>query len=176
MLCEYCNKKEATIHLTEILEGERSEAHLCEFCAKKIGINSKLSGFSPNITDMLSFIEVDEAFDDTNRPSAVCGVCGTDFSKYANSGKVGCPDCYAYLKENLSGVINGYHGDKIHAGKIPAQWRAPAQKKRSEAESDLESQSVVQMEKYLKQAVLDERYEEAALLRDKIKQAVQSRG
>ena len=36
MLCERCNEKEATIHYTELVNGVRSEHHICSECASKL--------------------------------------------------------------------------------------------------------------------------------------------
>lgn len=33
MICERCHKKEATVHITEVLNGNRTEKHLCQDCA-----------------------------------------------------------------------------------------------------------------------------------------------
>ncbi len=36
MKCESCNKKLATVHLTEIIENEKKERHFCEDCAQNV--------------------------------------------------------------------------------------------------------------------------------------------
>lgn len=36
MLCERCNEREATIHYTELVNGVRSEHHICSECASKL--------------------------------------------------------------------------------------------------------------------------------------------
>jgi protein arginine kinase activator len=41
MQCEICQSREATIHLTEITDGVRTEMHLCEQCAQEQGVGSK---------------------------------------------------------------------------------------------------------------------------------------
>ncbi len=41
MQCERCNERPATVHLTEITNGQKQETHLCEVCAKEI----QLQGF-----------------------------------------------------------------------------------------------------------------------------------
>ncbi len=41
MQCEVCQSKEATIHLTEIADGVRTEMHLCEQCAQEQGVGTK---------------------------------------------------------------------------------------------------------------------------------------
>jgi protein arginine kinase activator len=167
MLCERCRKAEAAIHLTEIMQEMRSEVHLCEACAKEIGLNSKLSSFSLSLPDMLSFIEMDDAGTSDDLP--VCLVCGTDFVKYAKHGKLGCPACYRYLEGPISGVIRGYHGDKKHSGKIPSNMPAEEEAAVIEAASEIsDMMNVDELKKNLRSALRDERYEDAAILRDKI--------
>lgn len=34
MLCDVCKQAEATVHLTQIVNGEKRESHLCEACAR----------------------------------------------------------------------------------------------------------------------------------------------
>ena len=41
MQCEFCQSREATIHLTEITDGVRTETHMCEQCAQEHGVGSK---------------------------------------------------------------------------------------------------------------------------------------
>ena len=35
MTCDICGKKKATVHLTEIVDEQMSEMHLCEECARQ---------------------------------------------------------------------------------------------------------------------------------------------
>lgn len=35
MLCDSCHQKEAVIHMTQVVNGRRSERHLCRDCARK---------------------------------------------------------------------------------------------------------------------------------------------
>ena len=145
------------------MQEKHSELHLCEACAKEIGLNSKLSNFSISVPDMLSFFEVDEQ--PTNEPP-FCGVCGTNFVIYAKHGKLGCSECYRYLEGPISGVIKSYHGDKKHSGKIPSNFAKAeeiSERFPDENVSDLE-----ELEENLLAAVQDERYEDAAILRDRI--------
>ena len=115
MLCERCQKKEATIHLTEIIKDVKSEVHLCENCAREIGLNSKLSNFSLSVPEMLSFLEINEV-DDAN-DAVTCENCGLTYTEYRKKGKLSCPECYLYMKDSLEPVIMGYHGEKRHIGK-----------------------------------------------------------
>ena len=168
MLCERCKKEEATIHLTEIIKDIRSEVNLCESCAREVGLNSKLSKFSLSLPDMFSFLEANELTEhEITSEQSTCKICGTSFSKYARYGKLGCSDCYKYLEDSMSKIIKGYHGDKKHAGKMPV--KVPA----GNAEIVPNPEIVAfDLSERLQKAVAEERYEEAALLRDEIKFAL----
>ena len=50
MKCEFCNEKNATIHLTQVVNGNMKKLNICQDCAEKNGIdlNSPIS-----ITDIL---------------------------------------------------------------------------------------------------------------------------
>ncbi len=165
MLCERCKNNEATIHLTEIIKDIKSELHLCEGCAREIGLNSKLSNFSLSIPEMLSFLDVEDVneYVDTN----LCKSCGFTFMDYQKTKKVGCPDCYLYLNDSLRPVITAYHGNLKHYGKIPVNM-VKINKEEYEVEETVLSEN--ELKKKLDEAVLEERYEDAAVLRDRIKE------
>jgi protein arginine kinase activator len=169
MYCERCKNLEATIHLTEIIKDVKSEVHLCESCAREIGLNSKLSNFSLSIPEMLSFLNVDEV--DEYATGNVCKTCGLSFLDYSREGKLGCPDCYTYLGESLKSVIAGYHGATTHAGKHPANPAAGEGSMVTNAVRMIAAKkSKEELKIMLSRAVFEERYEEAALLRDKIRE------
>ena len=50
MKCEVCHKEEATVHLTQVIDGEVKKLNLCQECAQKhrVDLNSPIS-----ITDIL---------------------------------------------------------------------------------------------------------------------------
>jgi protein arginine kinase activator len=169
MFCERCKNIEATIHLTEIIKDVKSELHLCENCAREIGLNSKLSNFSLSIPEMLSFLDIDEVDEFVN--GSVCKSCGMSFVDYSRESKLGCPDCYRYLGESLKSVIAGYHGAEKHTGKHPNN---PVGITSVTYEKPLVAanpkKSMEELKNLLNRAVVDERYEEAAQLRDKIRE------
>ena len=39
MLCQKCNKNEANVKYTQIINGEKKQMFLCEGCSEKLGIN-----------------------------------------------------------------------------------------------------------------------------------------
>jgi protein arginine kinase activator len=167
MLCERCKKNDATIHLSEVIKDMHSEIHLCEICANEVGLNAKISGFSISIPEMLTFMNVDEITD--YKDSRFCTACGLSFIDYKKDGKLGCPECYNNMSEIITSVIAGYHGEKRHIGKSPIY-----NEKAYYSDADLKnykvnSENADDLQLQLDSAVNDERYEEAAILRDKIR-------
>lgn len=171
MFCEKCKHNEATVHLTEIIKNVKSEVHLCEACAREIGLNSKLANFNLTVPDMLSFLDLEEAGElvDANR----CRGCGYTFLDYRKTGKLGCPECYRYLRSSLDQVVAGYHGGKRHVGKMPLNYIEMKAPVRALPDKNLKlaekTDTIVDLKKKLEQAVEEERYEEAAVLRDRIR-------
>ena len=172
MYCERCKKNEATIHLSEIMKDIKSEVHLCEHCAREVGLNTKISNFNLTLPEMLTFLNVDEVDDFQGKKR--CGTCGCDFIEYKTNGKLGCPDCYTYLSEQLEPALVTFHGDARHCGKFPVFNSAGqndtgiihVQRKKPDDLSRLQSE--------LNDAVKDERYEDAAVIRDRIKELLGS--
>jgi protein arginine kinase activator len=120
---------------------------------------------------MLSFLDVEEAGDvvDPNR----CRGCGFTFLDYKKTGKLGCPECYRYLRSSLDSVVVNYHGEKRHVGKIPLNYiemKTPARALFDKSVKVAEkTDTLSDLMKKLDKAVEEERYEEAALLRDMIR-------
>jgi len=174
MKCEKCRQNDATIHLTEIIKNVKSEFHLCEKCARLVGINSKFSNFSLSVPDMLSFLDLDEVGDAVD--STVCANCGLTFLEYKRVGKLGCPRCYNYLKSSLEPVIRSYHGSYGHAGKVPSNYveanDCPAVFLEDKSREGEREKSLVELRSMLQSAIGDERYEDAAVLRDRIRDKI----
>jgi len=168
MYCERCKNNEATIHLTEIIKDVKSEVHLCENCAREIGLNSKLSNFSLSIPEMLSFLDVNEV--DEYADGSVCKTCGMSFVEYSREYKLGCPDCYRDMGDSLRPVIAAFHGATAHAGKHPANPGGGAAETYVRPVRISPQKSIEELQELLERAVSEERYEEAAVLRDRIRE------
>ena len=157
MQCERCRHKDATVHLTEIIKGVRSEVHLCEQCARDIGLNSKLNSCSLSIPDMMSYLDEGAVGN-----GEVCRSCGCSSADLDGSGRVGCPHCY----EDLAGPISALYPEVMasYAGKHPSSVKADSPVRQEPPE-----QSASYLKKQLDEAVREERYEDAAKLRDLIR-------
>lgn len=155
-----CNKKTATIHLTEISDGVHTEMHLCEQCAIEQGVAAKTQ---ISINELLSGLLASQPSDDElfgpSEPDAKCPHCGFTLEQFRRQGVLGCPYDYEVFEKALAPLIEKAHnGATSHYGKAPA--RTPQQTKKQMELANLRQQ--------LDTAVRTEDYELAAKLRDKI--------
>jgi protein arginine kinase activator len=161
MKCQKCTKA-ATLHITEVVSDDQfEELHLCEECANKYlyepqqkGSGSKGGEGSP----------ADEGEETSALNARECPVCGLKFVEFRNSGRLGCPHDYQEFREELAPLLENIHGETRHCGKTPR--RLPLSK--------LTQSELIQLRNRLKLAVHREDYEEAAKLRDRIKQLEES--
>ncbi|HET6572351.1 MAG TPA: UvrB/UvrC motif-containing protein [Fimbriiglobus sp.] len=155
MKCQRC-PKQATLHITEVLPDERfEELHLCEDCAKKYLYEPAAQQQAAKKAGHAA--ELDLADDPGGKQ---CEACGIKFVEFRNAGRLGCPHDYDSFREELLPLLESIHGDVRHQGKTPR--RLP---KAKSAQAEL-----AQLRKQLQQAVLAEAYEEAARIRDRIRQ------
>lgn len=154
MKCQRC-LKQATLHITEVLGEERfEELHLCEDCAKKYLYEPQQQKAAGKTGNAAEGEDVDTSGDKQ------CDACGLKFVEFRNNGRLGCSHDYDAFKEDLTPLLESVHGDTKHVGKVPR--RLPKVKG---ANVELTT-----LRRKLQQAVTDEAYEEAARLRDRIRQ------
>jgi protein arginine kinase activator len=158
MQCEQCGDKPATVHLTQVIDGDVRKLHLCEACAAESGFD--IQG-NISVTDILLGIDGDALL--TTQPSGdlekSCPTCHMRRSDFKKTGQFGCPDCYATFKEELSPLLKAMHRGDRHVGKVPS--REGIRVRMTAEISDLETQ--------LQEAIAAERFEDAARMRDQIK-------
>lgn len=146
----------------------KSEVHLCEQCAREVGLNTKISNFTLTLPEMLTFLNVDEVNDFQGKKR--CGTCGCDFIEYKTNGKLGCPDCYGYLADQLEPALITFHGDARHCGKFPVYNTSKECETRITPVKSKTPDELTMLQSELNEAVKDERYEDAAVIRDRIKE------
>lgn len=152
MKCLRC-PKQATYHITEVLPEDRyEEVHLCEDCAKKYLVDPPKAG-APGPADITDAAE--EIF-----AGPTCDACGLSYLEFRNHGRFGCAHDYDAFKGELLPLLGSIHGDVRHVGKTPR--RLPH---RQGAQVELTA-----LRRRLQQLVTDEDYEEAARVRDRIKE------
>lgn len=164
MICQNCGMKNATSHIHSVVNGVVNDKYLCPECAAKY----KAADFGENdIFKMLSALFRDG---DAPRKSTVrCDCCGADIEEISRTGRVGCGNCYKTFAKELAPTLIRIHGRTTHLGKRPDTAEtaelAPEEKKSADTHEDI----IEKMKKELAEAVKNEEYEKAALLRDKIR-------
>lgn len=165
MLCDICNKNPATVHLTEIVDDQMNELHLCEDCARQ-----KSAQMEQNfgLSDLLAGLaEYDKpAKDKEKEPEASvvlkCPNCQLTYADFKKIGRLGCSECYTAFRKYLIPLVKRIHGSNIHFGKSPVKM-APAEKS-ARKKPDLQ-----ELRAKLAKAIDMEEFEEAARIRDQIK-------
>lgn len=157
MKCDLCNKK-ATVHLTEIVDEQMSEMHLCEECAREKSVQMEQQfGLSDLLAGLTDFGKQVKSADKVDLKCAACGITYDDFRKF---GRLGCSECYDAFKSHLSTLLKKIHGSNHHFGKTPKKM-PQSDKKKVEDLQDLKTK--------LMEAIQIEDFEKAAQLRDKIR-------
>jgi protein arginine kinase activator len=152
--CDLCDK-EAVVHLTQVVNGEMKEVHLCEehAVAQGIDLNSPIS-----ITDILMGLSGPQK-SIANELSLACPRCGMARDEFRKTGRLGCPDCYKTFMAELTMAIKAMHQSGQHLGKIPAREGVQTRMK----------SKVARLKTDLEAAIAREDFEKAAKLRDQIK-------
>ncbi len=158
MLCHICKKNVATVRYTEVVDGEITEIHVCQECAHKddkeispnFGMPSLAHLSSQNLTMPLSMSDM----------KSVCANCGQTYFDLVESGRLGCAQCYDTFSDSLKPLLERAHGATQHVGKVPEG---------RDSSPDVARIKLMRYRGLLQKAVHDERYEDAARLRDLIK-------
>lgn len=157
MLCQVCGKKEATVHLTQMLNNEVRKMHLCEQCAEAGGIDVNVPASMTNFLLGLGAPRQARA----EPADRVCPQCEMHFSDFKKASLLGCQNCYAAFAEELEPLLNGMQKGARHVGKKPVHHAGAVNVPPSSAS----------LKKALDEAVASENYEQAARIRDQIHEA-----
>ena len=158
MLCDLCGKNQATVHLTEIIDDQMSELHLCEECAHKKSMQMEQQfGLSDLLAGLAEFGKPEETVE---AASIKCSNCGLSYQDFKKVGRLGCGECYSSFKKYLMPLLKKIHGSTQHLGKSPYKVVTRPKKKVELTELRLS----------LQRAIEKEEFEEAARLRDKIRE------
>jgi protein arginine kinase activator len=168
MICQECNQRPAALHFTKIINGEKTEVHLCEKCAQEKGemfILNGGSGFAFNNL-LAGLLNIDPSFQKTDQNPfqqeeiLQCNHCTMTFSQFLKVGRFGCAHCYETFKDQLKPVVRRLHsGNWSHSGKIP---------KRIGGGINLKKQ-IEELKSKLKDSISQEEFENAAIIRDEIR-------
>ena len=159
MMCEKCNKKEATVLFIEVKNKEKIESHLCEDCSQKSPTYIEKPSFTYSLQDYLtSFLEIvalKSREEEQNLKSIECDVCHINYSQFQKKTRFGCSNDYKVFKNLLIPLLKNIHVADLHTGKIPIMFEY--------------RNKIASLKKDLKKAINNEFYEKAANIRDQIK-------
>ena len=162
MKCDFCDKK-ATVFLTQLVEGQMKKVCLCDACAKERGVTDP-TGFS--LADLLlgGMAAGKGSVTPVKTPIAAgggrkCPTCGFTLDDLRRVRRFGCSDCYATFSEEVGQMLRGMHKGTSHIGKVPAGLMA----------RQVLHQRLEELRARLDQAISSESYEEAAGIRDEIR-------
>ena len=155
MNCDVCKTVQATVFLTQIVDGKMQKVNLCEGCSKEKGVTDP-TGFQ--LADLLLGLGAAQEMD---RGGSVqkCPTCGFSQADFKKTGRLGCANCYVTFADGLAALLKGMHKGTAHVGKVPAR-----QAKSLERESHLKT-----LQRDLRKAVAEENYESATSIRDRIR-------
>src|SRR6059058_2840785 len=105
MLCDVCKCNDATVFLTQILEGKMHKVNLCDACSKEKGVQDP-TGFA--LADLLLGIGAAEEIE-KGAPTQKCPVCGFGQSDFKKTGRLGCSACYVTFAEGLNALLKAMH-------------------------------------------------------------------
>jgi len=105
-----------------------------------------------------------------------CDSCGYTFDDIVNTGKLGCQNCYDVFEDRLDPIIRRIQGSNHHVGRIGKivdnKINDRVEKKEHKVEENKKNKEQSKMDtlqEELKKAIKEERYEDAAKIRDEIK-------
>ncbi|WP_054693624.1 UvrB/UvrC motif-containing protein [Syntrophomonas palmitatica] len=161
MLCDECKQKPANVHFAQMVNGQKTETHLCEECAAKKGTFIFQIDNSFSIPNLLAsfFGNYNMQGMPVLAPAKSCANCGTSLDNVKQTGKLGCSECYSVFDDELEPTLRRIHGNNQHIGKVPARG----------GEKVILKKRVEYLKQQLQQAILNEDYEKAAEIRDVIK-------
>lgn len=166
MLCQKCHKNLATERYTEVIDGQVKELQMCSACINEHQ-SADTSGFA-----LFGEAPAPRRAARRRKPSETltvnvqCPSCGSESKSIQQEGMVGCAVCYDTFGDELENFVRERHTALIHRGKAPNR-----DDEREQLRVELQTKRAL-----LRSALRAERYEEAAGLRDEIKDLEQRSG
>lgn len=162
--CQFCGAP-ATVHLTKIVNLKKHDMHLCDRCEKQQNLIPSSPSPQINLPILLQLLVAqtptgpNQETDEVDPGSLTCPACGLKYAQFRSDGRLGCPEDYDIFRLVLEPLLEKVHRGIEHVGKVPTAIHR--QRKALEL-ADLQEQ--------LRSAIASENYEEAARLRDRIRQ------
>jgi len=184
MLCQNCGENEVNFRYTQIINGVKKDMALCDKCAKileldNIDFNMPID-FSSFLGDFLGLESNTEFLPNfIKKENLKCDNCGMTYDEFVETGKFGCDNCYNIFSDGINKVLKNVHGSDRHIGRISTSITDEKGKitkkgiKQTQEKQDntlnIKKEKIKKLNEELKLAIKEERYEDAAKIRDEIK-------
>lgn len=185
MLCQNCGKNEANVRYTESINGVKKEMHLCSKCSEELGIGINHMDFNMPINlssflgEFLQETETNFLHEMVSPKTLMCDECHMTYDEFVNTGKFGCGNCYEVFSNKIDPLLKNIHVANRHVGRkleknrndnVASESKNNIKEPKSE-ESTLATKTnkIDELKNKLKIAIQEERYEDAAKIRDEIK-------
>ncbi|MDD4797173.1 MAG: UvrB/UvrC motif-containing protein, partial [Eubacteriales bacterium] len=163
--CEHCGVNPAEVHFTKIINGEKTELHLCRHCAEHA--NGAFFGEFPLGNVLIALLDAQPSQQDEDVPALDnCPNCGFEFARFVREGMLGCEKCYEHFAAVVNPAIKRMQGSLQHTGRHPAPG---AGETAGQPAQPVQQPALAQLKEQLQLAITREEYEQAAVLRDRIK-------
>lgn len=162
--CQDCGKNEATIHLTQIVNNEKTTLSICNECAAKRKFSSPLDTIPFPLAEVLSGIASNLPLlkQPEKMESISCVKCGLTFERFTRQGRFGCGECYDSFRNLIEPIMRKIHGASLHRGRTP-----DANPVTGDLGFAIKEEERLQVA--LQKAIESEDFERAAEIRDKLK-------
>ena len=158
MLCDNCGERDASVHLTTIVNNEVKQQHLCERCAAERGVETTISVPKHPLGALLQAAQQQLAA--PSAESGRCTFCGSTMNDFRTTGRWGCARCYATFEVSMRELLRRVHGNSRHAGHA---YDPP------QPQLDERATILGELKERLRRAIETEQFELAADLRDRIR-------
>ncbi|RKX28099.1 MAG: hypothetical protein DRP47_05205 [Candidatus Zixiibacteriota bacterium] len=166
MLCQDCKQREAQVHLTQIINNEKTTLHLCKKCAAARGFHSPLDNVPFPLAEILTGLAAaTPGFKYDKTEQITCQNCGLTFQEFTSQGRFGCGECYKAFRSQLEPIMRKIHGASLHRGRTPMTINIT----NNESKRTLPIREEERLEEELSKAIETEDFERAAEIRDKLK-------
>jgi protein arginine kinase activator len=172
--CEACGQSEAVVHLTNIVGGRMEKLRLCAPCAAAKGFIVEPDGAAlgaplpGQVNEILGKVMealeagLNDVVPGEDEPAA-CPACGATLADFRKKGRLGCPHDYVAFEDELEKLLRRINGKSVHVGTLPAKAKERQGRRRFVKER------IEALKRELDAAVRAENFEEAASLRDRLR-------
>ena len=190
MRCQLCQKNKAEIHSLEKVNGEWLQQSICEQCAAgqqgqgshpgqlppggskifqffgQILSNAQATGSAGKVPETVGELLENWSPDEDSETERSCPGCGMSFERFQELRRLGCSRCYEVFRAELEQIFGSVHSSVQHVGKTPGRPR----------QAMPSAHEITTLKEKLDTAIREERFEEAAMYRDKLRELLEDGG